>query len=68
MLYWVLSPDSLTTIDTWAHLALEKKHMKANLTNDPQVALTTLKLGAHTCPYWLCEDTPSLKAYQLLSC
>ena len=22
MLYWVLSPDSLTTIHTWAHLAL----------------------------------------------
>ena len=35
------SPDSLTTIPTWAHLALET-HMKANWVNDPQAALTTL--------------------------
>ena len=33
MLYWVLS-DSLTTIHTWAHLALAT-HMKADLVNDP---------------------------------
>ena len=43
MLYWVLSPDSLTTIHTWAHLALAT-HMRADLKNDPQVALTIVKL------------------------
>ena len=45
----VPSPDSLTTIHTLAHLALAT-HMKASTVNDPQVALTTLKLRAHMCP------------------
>ena len=45
----VLSPDGLTTIHTWAHLTLAT-HMKAGLTNDPSVALTTVKLRIHTCP------------------
>ena len=49
-LYWVPSAYILTTIHTWAHLALAN-HMKAGWTNNPQVALTTLKLRAHTCPY-----------------
>ena len=64
MLYWDPSQDSLTTFHTWAHLALVT-HMNAGLTNDPQTALTTLKLGAHTCTSRLCKDTPtqSLKAF-----
>ena len=49
MQYWGLSPESLTTIHTWAHLALAT-HMKDGLINDTQVALTTLKLRAHMCP------------------
>ena len=55
---WVLSPGSLTTIHTWAHLALVT-HTKASWTNYPQVALMTLKLSAHTCPWWICKDTPT---------
>ena len=43
------SPDSLTTIHTWAHPAIATD-MKAGLTNNSQLALTTLKLRAHTCP------------------
>ena len=38
----------LITIHTWAHLGLAT-HMKASCVNDQQVALTTLKLRAHTC-------------------
>ena len=46
----VLSPDSLKTFYTWAHLALAT-HMRAVFfTNKPQVVLTTLKLRAHTRP------------------
>ena len=41
MQYWVPSPDGLTTIYTWAHLALAA-HMKAGWVNDPQVAFMTL--------------------------
>ena len=41
MLYWILSPDSLTTIHTWAYLALAT-HMKAGYVTYPQVALMTL--------------------------
>ena len=35
-----------------------------SLSNDPQVALSILKLRVHTCPCVLCKDTPtqSLKA------
>ena len=35
-------------------------HMKAGFVNDPKVGLTTLKLRAHTCPKWLCKDTPAI--------
>ena len=49
MQYLVPSPDSLTTIHTWAHLVLAT-HMKAGWVKDPKVALRTLKLRAHTCP------------------
>ena len=49
MKYCVPSPDRLTTIQIWAHLALAT-HMNASKVNDSQVALTTLKLRAHTCP------------------
>ena len=49
MPYWVPCPDGLTTIHTWADLALET-HMKAGLINYLQVALMTLKLRAHTSP------------------
>ena len=35
MLYCVLSPDTLTTIHTWAHLALAT-HMKNGKDNDLQ--------------------------------
>ena len=68
MQYWALPPDSLTTIHTWAYLALVT-HMKFGLTNDPQVALMTLKLSAHRCPLRLSKDTPtqSLKALKLPS-
>ena len=41
MQYRVLSPNSLTTIHTWAHLALAT-HMKASWVNNPHVSLTTL--------------------------
>ena len=58
MQYWVPSTNSLTNIHTWAHLATET-YMKAGWVNDPRVAPTTLKLGAHTCPYWICKDTPT---------
>ena len=34
-------------------------YIKAGLTNDPQVALMTLILRAHTCPKQLCKDTPT---------
>ena len=67
MQYWVLSTDSSTTIHTWAHLALAT-HMKTGWTNDPHVALKTLKLRAHMCPKRLCKDTPTqLKSLQLPS-
>ena len=61
--YWLPSPDSFTTIHTWAHLALAT-HVKASWVNNPQVAMTTLKLRAHMCPWLLSKDTPtqSLKA------
>ena len=66
MQYWVTSPDSLTTIHTCAHLVLAT-HMKAGWVNNPQVALTPLKLRAHTCPKRPWKDTPtqSLKATPL---
>ena len=41
MLYWVLSPGSLTAIHTWAYLALAT-YMKACYVIYPQVALMTL--------------------------
>ena len=44
-----LSPDSLTTIYTWAHPALAT-HMKATWVNDPEEALRTLKLRANMSP------------------
>ena len=47
--YWVPSPDSLTAIHTRASLTLAT-HMRAGQVSNPQVALTTLKLGAHMCP------------------
>ena len=49
MQYWALSPDILTTIHSWDHLALAS-HMKAGWVKDPQVALMTLKLRDHTRP------------------
>ena len=49
MLYWVPFPNSLTTIHTWAHLAIAT-NMRAGWVNDRQVGLMTLKLRAHTCP------------------
>ena len=49
MQYWVTSPDSLTTIHTWAHLAWAA-YMKASLVNNPQVAQMTLKLRAYMWP------------------
>ena len=48
MQYWVPTPDSLRTIHTWAHLVITI-YMKAGLV--PQLALTTLKIRAHTGPY-----------------
>ena len=62
VLHWVPSPDSLSTIHTWAHLAIAT-HMKAGW------AFMWVKLGAHTCPHRLCKDTPTqcLKASQLPS-
>ena len=41
MQLWVPSTDILTTIHTWAQLALAT-HMKADRIDNPQVALTTL--------------------------
>lgn len=40
---------TLTVIHTWARLSLTT-HMNASWVNDPQVALTTIKLRAQTCP------------------
>ena len=42
-------PDSLITIHTWTHLTLATQ-MTVGWVNDPQEALTTLKLRAHMCP------------------
>ena len=39
-------PNSLTTLHTWAHLALAV-HMNAGLTNDTQVTPTTLEGHSH---------------------
>ena len=39
--YWVPSPDSLTTIYTWAQLAIATR-VNASWVNDPQVDLKTL--------------------------
>ena len=41
MQYWIPSVESLTTIHTWAHLALTT-HMKAGWVSNPQVAPMTL--------------------------
>ena len=58
MQYWVLSPDSSTEIPTRTHLALTTP-LRTSLTNSTQMALTTLKLRAHMCPYRFYKDTPT---------
>ena len=43
MLYGALYPDTLTTIHTWAHLALET-HIKTGLTNDSETQSSHVSL------------------------
>ena len=46
MQYWIPSPDSLTTIHTWAHLVLATD-VEASLVNVPQVAPATETQSSH---------------------
>ena len=46
MQYWLPSPDSLTTIHTWAHLVLATD-VEASLVNVPQVAPATETQSSH---------------------